>query len=546
MLADDWGYDLWPRQRDGASHPLDDGHSLSRLLPQIDRWLVAEGLQLTRHYTASTCSPSRQSLLSGRSPHRVNHNNKACEGLPLRMPTLATRLKAAGYQAHFVGKWHVGFLSPAATPCRRGFDSSLGFFLRSSDHFTHCARGPLGASKCATAPDGTDDQIIYDLFEGSRGEDRPVRHGRHAAIANRTFSSTLWTDAAVRIIREHDGAAAPLFLMLAYSAPHAPLEAPPELQLRTARARWEFAYHRCAWKPPDVTCSAGERTAYEAMALSVDDGVGRVVEALRTARMWSRSLLVFTSDNGGARIRGGSNLPLRGGKYAAFEGGVRVVAALGGGALPTELRGQASASFMHLSDWYATFCHVAGVDVASPVAGGGDGGDDDDAQSVDSISMWAEWLALRTRLAQGTHRRDAAAAAGAARRIVLSPDAILDARPAEGVAYKLLTGDVCECFSGSGACPCLACGDDGCLFDVLADPSETTDLASHQPSERRQLRRLLEEARSRAWVDDEHFAARIGCTTAHGCDSECEARWLRHAWQNGAAIQPFASLDVLS
>ena len=97
VMADDMGWDVWPK-RDGASHPLDDGHSLSRLLPNIDRWMGAEGLFLSRHYAASTCSPSRQSLLSGRQPHRVNHNNKACDGLPVQMPTLATRLKQVGYR----------------------------------------------------------------------------------------------------------------------------------------------------------------------------------------------------------------------------------------------------------------------------------------------------------------------------------------------------------------------------------------------------------------------------------------------------------------
>ena len=66
--------------------------------------------------------------------------------------------------------------------------------------------------------------------------------------------------------------------------------------------------------------------------------------------MWQRTLLIFTSDNGGP-IGTTLNTPLKGGKYSSLEGGVRVVTALGGGYLPQPLRGTSSPAFMHISDW---------------------------------------------------------------------------------------------------------------------------------------------------------------------------------------------------
>ena len=86
------------------------------------------------------------------------------------------------------------------------------------------------------------------------------------------------------------------------------------------------------------------------------------------------------------------------------------------------------------------------------------------------------------------------------------------------------------------------CGDDGCLFDVLGDPAEAADLAARLPEVRHELRQLLEAARRVAWVDDAHYDQQIGCT--NGCDAECEARWLKYAWEHGAVIQPFAALDA--
>ena len=91
----------------------------------------------------------------------------------------------------------------------------------------------------------------------------------------------------------------------------------------------------------------------------VDDQMGRVVDALHTSRLWNRTLLVVASDNGG--LHPISNMPFRGIKGTNWEGGMRVLALVSGGALPTSSRGERTRQRSHISDWYATFCYLAGV-----------------------------------------------------------------------------------------------------------------------------------------------------------------------------------------
>ena len=103
--------------------------------------------------------------------------------------------------------------------------------------------------------------------------------------------------------------------------------------------------------------------ANTAMVALMDDVVGNVTAAIRSKPgMWDNTLLLWSSDNGGASHRGGgaNNFPLRGGYYNNWEGGIRVSALLAGGALPSAMRGKKMEGFVHEADWWATFCHLAG------------------------------------------------------------------------------------------------------------------------------------------------------------------------------------------
>lgn len=236
-----------------------------------------------------------------------------------------------------------------------------------------------------------------------------------------------------------------------------------------------------------------------------------------------------------------SNRPLRGGKDTNLEGGVRTLAALGGGWLPPHVRGSVSSHLMHESDWYATLAHLAGVSRD-------DGGRSRGVPAVDSVSMWPSWRRLERGGAAPAPRQGPAQLElgpaqlelGPPRTIVLSLNSVLAVRPG-GHAYKLIAGAglapdrglVCECPECRATClPCNASG--GCLFDVARDPSELRDLAPALPEVRAELRAALEAARAAKFVDRSPI------------NQECWAHpkahadyWLELALARGATMQPW-------
>merc|ERR1719162_919392 len=102
----------------------------------------------------------------------------------------------------------------------------------------------------------------------------------------------------------------------------------------------------------------------------MDWTLGKIVNKLKQKQMWDNTLMVVSSDNGGPvyylpsiGFGAASNLPLRGGKMADWEGGIRVNAFVTGGAIPSTKRGTVLNDYIHECDWYATFASIAGVDV---------------------------------------------------------------------------------------------------------------------------------------------------------------------------------------
>ena len=91
------------------------------------------------------------------------------------------------------------------------------------------------------------------------------------------------------------------------------------------------------------------------MVALMDDAVGNITSALRTRGMWGHTLLLWSSDNGGAvHLGGGANTyPLRGGYYNNWEGGIRVAALLAGGALPEAVLHTKLEGVIHEADWCA-------------------------------------------------------------------------------------------------------------------------------------------------------------------------------------------------
>lgn len=310
IVADDLGFN-------------DVGYHGSRIkTPNIDN-LALTGVRLENYYVQPICTPTRGQLLTGR--YQIHTGLQwllwptTPYGLGLENPTIADKLREAGYKTHMVGKWHLGFYKPEYLPTNRGFDSFFGFLNGHGDHFNH--------SMMYRGMDG------YDLMEN----DQPADINRYKGI----YSTTLFTDKVKDIIKTHNKDK-PLFIYLAYQAVHSPLQVPRFY----VDVNEEFLRET--------------RRQYAGMVTCMDEGVGQVVNAMKQRGLWDNTLLIFTTDNGGNIRRGASNAPLRGEKGCLYEGGVRAVGFVHGKPLGEKRVGSVSRELMHVTDWFPTLVNLAG------------------------------------------------------------------------------------------------------------------------------------------------------------------------------------------
>jgi len=307
---------------------------------------------------------------------------------------------------------------------------------------------------------------------------------------------------AKKIIRHHHRRKddAPLFLLYSTTAVHTPIQAKPSLKRRVVSLRSPEYWVRCEWQEPLGryqhptrttavwnTCDeeATElRKVYEALALSIDDAVAGVVEALKDTGMWENTLFAFVSDNGGAVGTGGSNKPLRGGKMSKFDGGIRVAAGMGGPWLPEELRGNVSTALMHIADFHSTLAYAAGVQLADRKSAL--------VPDLDSFNMWPQWLTGMQ--AQNQPRRhiliDKAVviyATGAGKLFKYSEENLVincmgdgvDGRSCVPVVWKHPDGSFNAAYSYQRGDLCTA--KVPCLYELLSDEREAVRLEPTQP-----------------------------------------------------------------
>ena len=323
--------------------------------PNFDA-LVKEGVELDRFYAHKFCGPSRAALQTGRLPIHVtvldnplpSVNPKdpdgGFQGIPRNMTGIATKLKTAGYATHFAGKWHCGVATDDHTPQGRGYDSSLHYFDAANDHWTQAYLHPCK------------DGGLTDLWNTSAPATKAVNKPS-CSQANQAPGCVYEDDKLLAyvlgVVAAHDPAT-PLFLILSTHSIHEPYEVPDKYLQK-------FAF-------VDVEV----RQYYVAMVNHIDDVVGNLTAALKAKGMWDNTLFVSTSDNGGPLAKGditgldqtsgANNWPLRGGKIGVMEGGIRVNAFVSGGFLPAAVQGTKSEGFLHIADFYSTFCALAGVD----------------------------------------------------------------------------------------------------------------------------------------------------------------------------------------
>ncbi|HSH09805.1 MAG TPA: sulfatase-like hydrolase/transferase [Oceanipulchritudo sp.] len=290
--------------------------------PAIDR-LFAEGMRFGNFYANCTvCSPSRASLLTGRYPDAVGvpgvirQDEKDSWGfLDPEATTIADVLAKAGYATGLVGKWHLGLGSPNV-PNERGFDSFKGFLGdMMEDYWTH-RRGGINWMR-------ENEQVID-----------PEGH-----------ATDLFAAWASEFVRSRAGEAEPFFLYLAFNAPHDPVQPPAEWLEKVQQRE----------KGIDPV-----RARLVAFIEHLDARIGNVLQTLEVTGLAQDTLVVFSSDNGGALRHGANNGPLRGGKGDHFEGGIRVpMAATWPGHIEA---GSTSDNIGLLMDLFPTFCAVAGVE----------------------------------------------------------------------------------------------------------------------------------------------------------------------------------------
>lgn len=304
MIADDLGWN------DVGYHGSDIA------TPQIDK-LVQMGVELNQFYVQPTCTPTRSALMTGRYPMRYGMHARVSRawhsrGLPLSERLLSEALQDLGYATAICGKWHLGMSHTSYLPFSRGFDHQYGHLGGSIDYFRHTDRQSLDW------------------------------HRNQRPLSEAGYSTELIANEAVRLIQSHDDDQ-PMFLYVAFNAPHAPQQAPVEAIEKHAHIGDE------------------RRRTYSAMVSCLDDAVGRVLNAVDERGWTEHTFILFLSDNGGATNTAASNHPLRGHKGQLYEGGVRVpAAAFWKGVLLPGLRVDAP---LHAVDVFPTLIRLAGGEI---------------------------------------------------------------------------------------------------------------------------------------------------------------------------------------
>ncbi len=291
ILADDLGY------ADIAAY----GSERNRT-PHLDR-MAAEGLQFTDfHSNGPMCSPTRAALLTGLYPQRFGVQFESALsgiedydiGLPLDALTIAEAVAEHGYATGMYGKWHLGY-HPPFMPADQGFGDFRGLASGDGDHHSHIDRS------------GRKDWWHNSEIEMEEG-----------------YGVDLITNHSVDFIQRHRNE--PFFLYVAHLAIHFPWQGPEDRGYRVEGGNYHNLTKLGELDSLDVSSQVNK------MVEAVDGSVGRILEAVQEAGLDSRTLVFFTSDNGGyLTYQGGyhnisENGPLRGQKTDPYEGGHRVPA----------------------------------------------------------------------------------------------------------------------------------------------------------------------------------------------------------------------------
>jgi len=404
-------------------------------------------------------------------------------GIPRNMTTLPRKLKEAGYATHHRGKWHCGMATPDHTPLGRGYDTSLGYFCGSNDYWSNQGY----ETSC-----GADSNRDLWLNAGpAHGLNNSWACNQNNQAPGCVYEDQLFTDSMVEAIEAHNPAT-PFFGYMAFHNVHAPLEVP-------AAQEKKFSF-----------IPFPDRKNYAAMVNLMDFNLGRLVASLKAKGMWNTTLLVAAADNGGP-LGSGNNYPLRGAKLSNWQGGTRGNAFVSGGYLPSTQWGKVLEGAVACEDWYTTFCAIAKVD---PRDGPGEasGLPPVDGLDVGPYILGYSPTSPRTELWSGHAMGGDSFSVGAA-----SVQGFTDTVS----GFELLVGVVAnDCTTGpaypnasSSSLPCgprdcgfpdapAPSGARGCLFNLVADPTQSQDVALDNPGVVQDLYRRLKAVNDTAFNPD--------------------------------------------
>lgn len=271
--------------------------------PNIDR-LASDGMRFLNAYSpAPVCTPTRGAIFSGKCPartqlttvfngpagpdsrlytrskYRGDHDQyleaRHRHALPETEVIIPQALAAAGYKTAFFGKWHIGEC-PGYYPDERGFDVARGYRIKQDVKRSHWMEDFAGTA-------------------ANMGETDPDAY----------VSDVLTEQCAAFIAENRDES---WMAVLSHYLVHNPVQPKPD------------KLERYKDKQPTDQNNPG----YAAMVESVDESVGRLIQAIRDLGLEQNTLVMFTSDNGGLTLRNTSNYPLMGGKSFPFEAGMKV------------------------------------------------------------------------------------------------------------------------------------------------------------------------------------------------------------------------------
>jgi arylsulfatase A-like enzyme len=341
-------------------------HDADVYSPFIDK-LHTEGVTLHNYYVDLVCSPSRASFMTGRYPMTTGavdwFQRSDMVGLALGETTLGDMFREAGYATTYVGKWHLGYYAPEATPTFRGFDSFYGMYGGGADYYRHVASQHYDQRRDFARRCGPGCSVVDYASDGM-------------------YSSHLFGEEAVRLIAGHNESAAPLFMVVSFQAVHGPAHAspfnyadtcpavakhrtrtnsPPERAMSSDKEEGDAALER---RRATKTAERAQRKKFTGVVTVMDNAIENITAVLAAKGMLHNTLLVFTTDNGAATVNtdawGSSNYPLRGGKHTIWEGGTRGVGAVWGHPVTShdEFKPFVSERMMHGVDWFPTLRHL--------------------------------------------------------------------------------------------------------------------------------------------------------------------------------------------